>query len=161
MQNPWFWHNANEKCYVVPSENAKVRGQIYTVFTKTLHFTGRKACSKRSTAVIVRHFLCSRDQRLYMTCVVSNYARCFCIRVPGKDIDFVPLGEMFLGLGCTCNTDFFGLGLDGLVTSSNGVLSNMNVLMVCVWMFWYWDNREHESHSCLGRDALVIGCCRT
>ena len=27
-KNQWFWHNANEKCYVVPSESAKVRGQI-------------------------------------------------------------------------------------------------------------------------------------
>ena len=28
VQKPKFWHNDNEKCYVVPSESAKVRGQI-------------------------------------------------------------------------------------------------------------------------------------
>ena len=80
-----------------------------------------------------------------MTCILSHYARCFCIRVPGKEIDFVPLGAMFLVLGCTCNTKVFmawarcyDLGMDILV----------NTL-------------EHERHYGLGSDALVIGCCRT
>ena len=50
-----------------------------------------------------------------MTCILSHYARCFCIRAPGKDIDFVPLGAVFLVLGCTCNTSFISLGMDGLV----------------------------------------------
>ena len=68
-----------------------------------------------------------------MTCILSHYARCFCVRVPGKDIDFVPVGAMSLVLGCTCNTNVVWLGLGW---SSNGVLSNMNVLIVWAWMFW-------------------------
>ena len=94
-----------------------------------------------------------------MTCMLSHYVRCFCIRVSGKDIDFVPPSEVFLVRGCTCNTNVFhGLGMDGLETgcsrtrtllqfehgcSGNGILSNMNVIMV-------W-----------GKDVLVIGCSRT
>ena len=84
--------------------------------SKVLRFTGRKRCSKRSTAVIVRLFsVFARDQKLYVTCILSCYARCFCIRAPGKDIDFVPLGSAFLVLGCTCNT---------------------NVIMAWAWMVW-------------------------
>ena len=52
-------------------------------------------------------FLCFARSEAYMTCILSHYARCFCIRVPGKDIDFVPIGAMFLLLGCTCNTNVF------------------------------------------------------
>ena len=70
-----------------------------------LSFTGLKECSKRNTAVIVKLFLCSRDQKPYITCILSHYARCFCIRAPGKDIDFAPLGAVFLLLRCTCNAN--------------------------------------------------------
>ena len=69
-----------------------------------LCFTGQKGRSKRSRAVIVRFCLCSCDQKLYMTCICPC-ARCFCIRAPEKDIDFVSLGAVFLVLGCTCNTN--------------------------------------------------------
>ena len=50
-------------------------------------------------------FLCSRDQKLHVTCILSRHALCFCIRALGKDIDFVPLGAVFLVLECTCNTN--------------------------------------------------------
>ena len=66
-----------------------------------------------------------------MTCILSHYARCFCVRVLGKDIDFVPLGAVYLVLGCTCNTNAYGLG-----RSSNGMLSNMDAIIVSAWIFW-------------------------
>ena len=108
----------------MPMRNAtshpeKVRRCVarFSPCSKVLHFTGRKGCSKRSTTLIVRLIcVCSHDQKLYMTCILSHYARCFCIRVPGKDIDFVPLGAVFLVVGCTCTqTFFYGLGINGLV----------------------------------------------
>ena len=82
----------------------------------------------------------------------------FCIRVPGEDIDFAPLGAMFLVLDALVTQPFLWLGFGW---SSNGVLSNMNVAIVRACMFWQWDTLEHERHYGLGRDALVIGCCRT
>ena len=95
-----------------------------------------------------------------MTCILSHYARCFCVRALGKDIDFVPLGAVYLVLGCTCNTNAYGLGMGGLVMgcsrtwtpllfrhgcSGNGMLSNMNVIMVWAGMLWQWDVLENDA----------------
>ena len=75
-----------------------------------------------------------------MTCILSHYARCSCMRTPGKDIDVVPLGAVSLAFGCTCNT---------------------NVILVWAWMVWSWDALEHERYSSLGMDVLVMGYSRT
>ena len=49
-----------------------------------------------------------------MTCILSHYARCACIRAPGKDLDFVPVGAVFLVLGCLQYKPYCGLGMDDL-----------------------------------------------
>ena len=67
-----------------------------------------------------------------MSGILSHYAWRFCITVPGKDMDFVPLSAMFLVLGCTCNTNAL---MAWLGWSSNGMLSNMNVAIVWARMF--------------------------
>ena len=40
--------------------------------------------------------------------------------------------------------------------SGNGMLSNMNVVIVWAWMFWRWDTLEDEHAYGFGMDALVI-----
>ena len=38
----WFWHIANEKCYVAHSESAKVRGQIQTLFKNAAFYRPKR-----------------------------------------------------------------------------------------------------------------------
>ena len=77
--------------------------------SKVLRFTGGKGCSKRSTALIVRLFsVFARSEAVYeMQCALVPLPAVFCIRVAGKDIDFVPVSAVFPVLGCTCNTHIF------------------------------------------------------
>ena len=53
------------------------------------------------------------------------------VRVVGRDIDFVPLGAVFLVLDALVIWTLLWLGLG---RSGNGMLSNMNV-MPRAWMF--------------------------
>ena len=70
-----------------------------------LRFAGQKGRSRQSGAVIVSLLsMFARSEAVYDMHVVS---------LPGKDIDFVPLGAVFLVFGCTCS--FYGLGMDCLV----------------------------------------------
>ena len=85
-----------------------------------------------------------------MTCSLFHYATCFCIKAPGKDIDFVPLGAVYVDALATRTLFWLGHGWSG-----NGMLWNMNVIIV--WAFLVMGTLEHEHHYGLGMDALVAG----
>ena len=76
-------------------------------------FTSHQGRSRRSRAVIVSLSSVLRYQKLYMTCILSLYARCCC----GKDIDFASSH----GRQCFCTwmrvqyKCYYGLGIDGLI----------------------------------------------
>ena len=102
--------------------------------SKVLCFTDRKGCSKRDTAVTVRLFyVFARSEAVY-------------------DMHFVPLRVVFLHQGSRKGhrprptgrsvsgswmhlqyERYYGLGMEW---SGNGMLSNMNVIIVWTWMFW-------------------------
>ena len=54
------------------------------------------------------------------------------VRVVGRDIDFVPLGAVLLVLDALVIWILLWLGLGW---SGNGMLSNMNVIILRAWMF--------------------------
>ena len=86
--------------------------------------------------MIVKFVLCSRDQKLYITCTLSHYAKCFCIRVPRKRHRLRPAGRSVSGTRMHLQFErFYGLGIDGLE----------------------WNALEHERYSSFGMDVLVMG----
>ena len=120
--------------------------------SKASRFTGRTACSKRSTALIVRLFaVFARSEPVYdMHCVPLRVV--FLHQGSWEGHRLRPTGRNLSGTWMHLqHKHVYGLGLDGLIMgcsrtlrflwfghgcSGNAILSNMNVILVWAGMLW-------------------------
>ena len=91
-----FLHGASRYGYVAHKFCATVRGRFGTRH-RNIAFDRSERAQQTEQSRESQPFVCVRAIGSYMTCMLSHYARCFCIRVP---VDFVPLGVVFVVLGC-------------------------------------------------------------
>ena len=158
-ENPWLWQTASEKCYLAHALR-KVPGQIWRFpkiggtflgvplirtivlesllgspnLGKLLRVTGRKGFSTQCTAVIISLFsVLARSEATY-------------------DMHFVPLqgvllhqgsrkGHRLRPTGPSCSWYLDAPEIRTLLSLGhgwccNGVLSNINVIILWAWMFW-------------------------
>ena len=112
-KDAWLWHTANEKCYVGRSKRCLAR---FRPCSKVQCFTGRKGCSKRNAAVIVRLFsVFARSEAVYDMHFVPLRA-VFLHQGSRKGHRLRPTGRSVSGTWMHVQYEHcYGLGMDGLV----------------------------------------------